>query len=101
MVVQEKGPANQAAPNVGRFVTQQPMGWASWQISGAVPGGWSFRSVVDTDQDQSALAAMRTDQRRRFYMFDGHDCFLGFPGLSGDQGQKRAGLSDPGGAISV
>ena len=34
-------------------------------------------------------------------MFDGHDRFLCFPGLSGDQGQERAGLSDPGGAISV
>ena len=34
-------------------------------------------------------------------MFDGHDRFLGFPGLTGDQGQEGTGLSDPGGAISV
>ena len=44
-------------------------------MSGTVPSGRSCGTVDDSDQHQRALAAMRADQRGRFYVFKGRNRF--------------------------
>ena len=44
-------------------------------MSGTVPGGRSCGTDDDRDQHQGALAAMRADQRGRFYGFEGQNRF--------------------------
>ena len=44
-------------------------------ISGAVPGDRRCGTVDDGDEPQGALAAVRADQRGRFYGFEGRNRF--------------------------